>query len=199
MQCTSELCVKSGTGVGVGTDNPTDKLSVAGNVGVSGNLSSTGNISAAGNISVTGNIAAADVCNAAGACLSQMNSFVGAQLLVNGGHTYSDCTVAGGTIVDSDVSLKQCQFNSATCPSGWTQYKNYSKTIPTVCSWAAYFGSWTNTSCNRFGVTSSHDWSNTVREYILCGYAYEPPCYYQVWGSCCGGNEYATITQIGCY
>ena len=47
----------------------------------------------------------------------------GAQPLVNGAHTQQECINAGGEVVDSDVTFKQCRFNASACPSGWTQYK----------------------------------------------------------------------------
>ncbi|MDD4661741.1 MAG: hypothetical protein PHG24_00460 [Candidatus Pacebacteria bacterium] len=62
----------------------------------------------------------------------------GAQPLVNGAHSQIECTTAGGELVDSDVSYKMCRFNTSSCPSGWTQYKNYSTSIATTFSCEPY-------------------------------------------------------------
>jgi len=54
--------------------------------------------------------------------------------LVNSAHSQSDCTNAGGNVTDTDVGLKQCQFNAAVCPSGWTRYKAYSTLGSATCT-----------------------------------------------------------------
>ena len=89
MQCTNGFCVTTDNKVGIGTDMPSDKLNVVGNVGVTGTITAT-----------------ADVCNGAGACLSQISSYIGSTALVNNQHNYAACTAEGGTVVDSDVSFK---------------------------------------------------------------------------------------------
>ena len=58
--------------------------------------------------------------------ISRVEAIVtGAQPLVNGAHSQDECTAARGEVVASDVSFNQCRFNSKTCPSGWTAYKNF--------------------------------------------------------------------------
>jgi len=168
MQCTSDLCVTDGK-VGIGTDAPSQKLEVNGNISSSGTITAT-----------------TDVCNGAGACLSDINEFVQNQPLVNNVHTYAACTAAGGEIVPSDVSYPMCRFNAASCPSGWTQYKNYSTNVANTCP---------NGSCG--GCTApAHSWSNTATG----------SCVYSNWQvgsvggcSCCATTCQSTLTQIGCY
>jgi len=54
--------------------------------------------------------------------------------LVNSAHSQLDCTNAGGNVTDTDVGLKQCQFNAAVCPSGWARYKAYSTLGSATCN-----------------------------------------------------------------
>jgi len=67
--------------------------------------------------------------------ISRVESIVtGAQPLVNGAHVQSECVSIGGTVTASDVALSLCKIIASTCPSGWTQYKNYSATTSNSCS-----------------------------------------------------------------
>ena len=132
----------------------------------------------------------------------------GAQPLVNGAHSQSDCTNAEGEVVDSDVSYKICRFDASTCPDGWNKYKNYNTAIATTYSCARYevissVGEW-STSC----VTSTKSWSN---ETYSCVSGYRgidtntfgtTCCSCAVGCSTCVTTYYAypsSITQIGCY
>ena len=170
MECTEGLCVTASNRVGIGTDNPDKKLSVIGDINASG-----------------------DICNGAGACLSDLNDFVGSQMLVNGAHTYSDCTTAGGTVFDSDVSLKQCKFNAASCPSGWTQYKSYASLGGNTCCGEGCCGH--NTCCT----TPITTFSNPPGTSSSCTYAYSS-C---PWGGgdCIYGSGTCSpiVNSIGCY
>jgi len=185
MECDgSGLCI-NGTNVGIGTATPAKKLEVAGSILASG----------------TGS----DICNAAGACLSQINNFIGSQALVNNVHNYAACTEAGGTIIDSDVSFKQCRFNTSSCPSGWTQYKNFSTTAAThygitICVDGNLGTCLTYQDCEPHCTTGSHAWSNTIPE--TCTYGGTESWNGNTW---CRNETYfnhigsAGITQIGCY
>lgn len=104
MQCTSDLCINGGK-VGMGTDNPQNKLEV------------TGNIKANGNIYFTGSI-----CDGSGKCLSSFPD----ETLVEGVHTEEDCVVADGDVVSTDVANNQCRFTGSACPTGWTKYLTWS-------------------------------------------------------------------------
>jgi hypothetical protein len=199
MECTSGLCVTSDNKVGIGTDSPSQKLEVNGTI-----LGDT------------------DVCNGSGACLSQITAFIGSQALVNNIHNYAACTAAGGTIVDTDASYKQCRFNAASCPTGWTQFQNWSTTTSTTSPPVSSTCPGTTCACPAGLATSgSHAWSNTIRE---IGYAtamlgqsdpgscacvpslanwYNTGCIWQSDNAEWGYNNYVSfnsiITQIGCY
>lgn len=195
MECTSDFCIKSG-GVGIGAEgSSSNKLNVVGNSNFTGNISASGTVTS-GAISATGNVTASgDVCNGSGACLSQIASFVGSQLLVNGAHTYADCTSAGGAVVNSDVSLKQCQFTNnagATCPSGWTQYKSYCKQAAVYCAGVGGDnGGCDGTSCSLPAGTWGNAYSSC--QYTTGGHMAGGVCG-MTWGACAG-----TRIQIGCY
>jgi hypothetical protein len=205
MECDSSgLCVDSTNGrVGIGTASPSKKLEVNGDILVSGSY---------------------DVCNGAGACLSQINSFIGSQPIAGGtNHSRSMCTAAGGTLV-SETTLANpiCRFNAATCPSGWTKYGDWSTTtavlLPSIASFTC--NGTTCPACTTPIYTGSHSWANTGQEYLyrLSEYLSNPLCECRAdtsgtWspGACHGPYGQwayvaayytrgdATITQIGCY
>ena len=119
----------------------------------------------------------------------------GVQPLVNGAHTWDECTALNGTIVDTDVSLKQCRFESSSCPSGWNQYKNFSAADAKYCS----------TEKNYICTTASKNWSNQEC-YCIFGSGSTPTTYSDI--PCCYPSRngqgssaicYATRTAIGCY
>jgi len=180
--------------VGIGMSNPSNRLEVSGKIYSSDDILSAGNINAAG-----------DVCNGAGACLSKLNDFIGSTALVNNQHTYKACTDAGGQVVDSDVSFKQCRFGTPQCPTSgnWTQYKLYSKTVSVqscggsgYCSHRGYCICASPVPCCD---TGGHSFSNVSVESCCaqCGWI---NCY-----AGCGGRDcpaltvYAQVEQIGCY
>jgi hypothetical protein len=126
--------------------------------------------------------------------------------LVNGStHSPSDCTSANGILVATDVAGLQCQFPVATCPSGWTQYKNYSTT--TRC-----------TAPSSGCLSGEHTFSNTLTEQSYsCLYETGAGCASGVFtGECSGASPCpptrvpsgtlcqqqscsAKVTQVGCY
>lgn len=212
MQCTEGLCVTAGNKVGIGTDNPADKLSVAGSFGVNGNISTSGTITATG-----------DVCGA-GACLSSIASFVSAQPLMGGNHNQGACTAAGGTIVNIGTSYPICRFGSVAAPvsscasitgggGAWTQYLNWSTTIqgsPMVCATRQY-SYYNGYNCGSSGVTTgsypiypgTHSWSNTALE-SLSGSSLSIPyaegvCNSYGYTGCSPTLVYSAMVQIGCY
>jgi len=50
--------------------------------------------------------------------------------LVNSVHTNVNCAAVGGTVVGSGQSGDQCRFNATVCPSGWTQFREWSTLAP---------------------------------------------------------------------
>ncbi|MDD4358767.1 MAG: hypothetical protein PHY30_03050 [Candidatus Pacebacteria bacterium] len=136
----------------------------------------------------------------------------GAQTLVNGAHTWSECEAAGGTVEDSDVELKLCRFEAATCPSegGWNQYKNFSRA--TECQ--------VTCSCNDACIASTapgHEWGNQAPAVTGCNVncTYNKRKKEYVCGPTCTGydcdihgccyivtnrhNCSANIVEIGCF
>jgi len=193
MECSSDLCVNNGK-IGMGTESPSKKLEVNGDILASG----------------TG-----DVCNGSGKCLSSVfqtnviagtnptcptgqtmimkayngswytadNASItswnkvtcgvvltsdGTSLLVNGNHTRKNCTDNSGTVA-SDGTYDMCRFNLASCPSGWTQYGNWSTTIAGIGTSPSFncsdSGDHPAVSPSYSGVaTGYHSWSNTAIE-----------------------------------
>lgn len=206
MECTSDLCVVPGTGIGLGTDSPTLKLSVVGSVGATGSISSGGNISASGSLSSTGNIstygsitATGDVCGG-GACLSQIASYVGSQPLVMNVHNQAACTTAGGTVTPSDVSFPMCKFSASSCPSGWTHYKSYQNYGPTTCYVPAPTSGCYGASGAYPCTTASSGFMNgpTASTCQYCAGS-SVPCGDYGCCTCYVTTCTAAITEIGCY
>lgn len=197
MECTAGLCVTTDNKVGIGTDDPKEKLEITGNIKNTGSVVTTGNIDAVGDITAGG-----DIC-AAGACLSQMASFVANQPLINNVHNQGACTAAGGEIIPSEASYPQCRFSAATCPSGWTWYKGYSKTVSNSCGSIWFGGPGVGYSCGQTCTSSSHNWSdNSAQESCTGLWGWGDT---STWGACCrnpdscGCTAVSTRTQIGCY
>lgn len=170
----------NGTNVGIGTSSPSQKLEVNGR-----------------------GLFTQDVCNGAGACLSQINDFIGSQALVNNVHNYAACTSAGGTIVDTDVSFKQCRFNAASCPSGWTQYKSYSTTTNSCQDFGTACYNHKYPCYNRCssGVVCSgyHNWGNAGIESTSGCFSNGQWCGQSTCMCCNPSSLTATRVQIGCY
>ncbi len=129
----------------------------------------------------------------------------GAQPLVNGVHTWNECESAGGTVVDSDVELKQCRFNTSSCPSGWNQYKNFSTTLQqTFTRYESYH------QCTASCAVSGHAWGNVARECCslrtcwtgssgCSGCSHCGSCWNGYDSACDYSQHLAQISQIGCY
>jgi len=172
MQCTSDLCITNNK-VGVGTDSPSQKLEVNGSI-----------------------LATTDICNGSGACLSQIEDFIGAQPTAGGtDHTREMCTSAGGTLVDIGLANPLCRFDLSACPSEWHQYFNWG-TQPVVTCTHAFNCSWCADSSCTIG---PYPWGNNA--IATC-------TYYTFLGACnsqsnCTLQNPATCTsyytQVGCY
>jgi hypothetical protein len=180
------LCITVDGKVGIGTENPSQKLEVKGSILVSG----------------TG-----DVCNGSGKCLNsiyQTNVMVGndptcpsgqtiiakmngttwydaaysgsyakvicgkaltsdgGTLLVNESHTSVQCVAAGGTTVDDGLGNSFCKMTpiNNSCPSEWRPYLLWSTTVQSVAG-RVWDGQWW-CYCSPDG---AHTWSNHGREY----------------------------------
>jgi len=120
--------------------------------------------------------------------------------LFNSHHTEEQCRIWGGETVIVEEDVKICKMNSASCPGGWTQYKNWSTTVPSPSAFP-------DDPINQtYYYTGSHTWSNTGVEYLMCkkcpGLSSLKGYYFCGLSDNCGGSwyySYATITQIGCY
>jgi hypothetical protein len=95
--------------------------------------------------------------------------------IVGSTKTCDQCTAAGGTLVDI-TGGKTCRFNAASCPAGWSQYLNWSTTIPKSypCNSPAVSHSFTckgvtesvNIPAISTSITSaSHAWGNIAKEH----------------------------------
>ena len=189
MQCTSDMCMAGGN-VGIGTDSPAKKLEVNGDILASG----------------TGH----DVCNAAGACLSQLNNFIGAQPIAGGNnHDRAMCTSAGGTLIDIGLANPVCRFGSSaspvsTCPTGWYQYEQWSTYQNKSCTYGSCASLGSCGGCGQL----QYEWGcTTTGGSWASGTA--PTCSYGCGCNLCDGTGRqgfspkatctADRTQIGCW
>ncbi len=119
-------------------------------------------------------------------------------ILANNQHSANDCISAGGVIVQSD-GVYFCKFSSSSCPSGWTQYQNWSTTTSARGCGGGDEGCGTNCVCGYSCCdTGEHPWSNVATE--SC---WHPGHRFYGWRSggwrCPGGTTYAIVNAIGCY
>jgi len=120
--------------------------------------------------------------------------------LFNSHHTEEQCRIWGGETVIVEEDVKICKMNSASCPGGWTQYKNWSTTVPGQSP----FPISASEPSGPYYYTGSHAWSNTGIESSYCNRCIGMTSNNEF----CGTNNYcsniryyyyATITEIGCY
>lgn len=117
--------------------------------------------------------------------------------LVSGSKTGADCTLAGGTPYDIGSGNYVCYFpqnmlkaeiiffiptGNYSCPDGWSQYQNWSKTGAKNC----------NAGCSPQCTTGSHDFANTARE--TCSYRPKNEDGHCTGTSTCRANQLA----LGC-
>ncbi|MDB2426218.1 hypothetical protein N9W41_01600, partial [bacterium] len=93
------------------------------------------------------------------------------ETLANNQHDEVQCTSIGGTVVGTSPN-KFCKFSRSTCPSGWTQYQNWSKTSAYSQTYANFITHYRGTCKAPTGSvtcsTGSHGWSNTAQESKSC-------------------------------
>jgi hypothetical protein len=134
--------------------------------------------------------------------------------LVNGQHTYDQCSAAGGLVVGDGSGNYMCKFSASSCPaaSAWVQYEGWSAAnevskdyVHEGCTNAG--GCSTNTQqCTAPGYL----WNNKVSMVYICSGMQET--YSSWWGSgvncggtsnACSGATSATVSadlyEIGCY
>lgn len=114
-------------------------------------------------------------------------------------HTEEQCNIWGQpVIVEKDVKI--CKINSASCPGGWTQYKNWSTTVPGQSP----FPISASAPSGPYYYTGSHAWSNTGIESLYCNRCIGTTSNNEF----CGTNDYcsnyryyyyASVTEIGCH
>lgn len=99
MECTSGLCVTSDNKVGVGLDNPTEKLQVVGNIKASG-----------------------DICNSAGNCLSALASITNACGTAAKTYVYAATAFSGTycSIGSPTPAIASLSFPAAGSTTTWT-------------------------------------------------------------------------------
>ncbi len=107
-------------------------------------------------------------------------------------HVDADCTINGGVLVNSGGN-KFCKFSSNSCPSGWSQYNNWSTTKATRCAPGGYTCGWGECT------TGYHSWSDAARE--TCVYSWRESVVWRGGGSCDSRTSTCTAeaTEIGCY
>ncbi|MBT4761900.1 MAG: prepilin-type N-terminal cleavage/methylation domain-containing protein [Bdellovibrionaceae bacterium] len=124
--------------------------------------------------------------------------------LVNSVHSDVDCSDMGGVATDIGNGSLICKFTNnntcqvggtfaspahspcGKCPSGWTQYGNWSQSTATTCN--------ANPTCGTTCTTGSHSWSEAVQE--TCSYTNR-----FAYSGCTPVNItcLAATTSIGCY
>jgi hypothetical protein len=220
MECTAGLCVTTDNKVGVGTDSPSKKLEVNGDILASGTgdvcngtgkcLSSvfqTNVIAGTNPTCPSGQIAIMKASGGTWYTASQVGSWTqvacgqllssdGTPLLVNSQHTTGNCASSGGTVIGDGSGNNMCRFNSSSCPGGWTRYGGWSTTnANTVNSPAGGCSGWFSCGSCSFS-TGGHGWSNngTVESATSCMVAWhDATCE----GGCNASNQHCACYNYG--
>jgi hypothetical protein len=97
MECSQGLCITSGNNVGIGTDNPTEKLQVSGNIKASG-----------------------DVCNGTGNCLSALATLTNSCGTASKDYAYEATSYSGTFCTLGSPTPSSPLFPSAGLSTNWT-------------------------------------------------------------------------------
>ena len=186
--------------VGIGTNNPTKKLEVNGDI-----------------------LATGDVCTAEGICLSSLrylkNLTAGGLTTGGGAHTGIDCFNDGGVVLNVGNSTTLCKFQvvpfkeypggtteghtngpgyDAICPTGWRLYQNWTTTASN--SWEV---------CDQYYCKTGHghSWSNSPRRIGNDTDDFFISQTEHCWNMCCSGagcqsyrnDAYSAVKEAGCY
>lgn len=118
--------------------------------------------------------------------------------LYGGVHSPNDCQLAFG-VVDTTTGVSACRFNRAgagtACPTGWTQYQNWSETANVnsggaICGVSNVGRPENAPTCN----TGSHAWGNIPRETCVFEYCTCHGC-----GCCNNRTAGANFMYTLCY
>lgn len=141
--------IKGGGNVGIGINNPSERLEVSGNGKFSGSLAAGSSISASGNLSITGSSTLTGALSVVGNA-----TFTGAVNTFNsGGNAFSMPTTRGGagTVLGSDGSSGLVWITPYTLPGGAAGGVAYYDATGTNLQNNASFFKWDNTN-KRLGV-----------------------------------------------
>tara|TARA_B100000745_G_C20078269_1_gene368304 strand:+ start:221 stop:889 length:669 start_codon:yes stop_codon:yes gene_type:complete len=157
-----------------------------------------------GDVAITsgGTLIVSNICNADQSTCGTVEEFLATSTSGGGStpgnlfanqHTETQCTSLGGEVVAVGGETI-CRFPQNSCPSGWTNFSDWSTTENRSCTGTGYWG------CSVGTVnTGSHPWSNIAPEsvtYRTNGIKVdgENQCQSYTTLTCS-----ATVTQIGCY
>ena len=118
-------------------------------------------------------------------------------------HDTRDCTdKIGGVVVSLSRGVYVCEVAGSSCPSGWTQYENYTKTKKQSC-WIQHSKTWCGGIEGKGDgcTTGEHNWlSNKSLE--TCTYTKSQSYSTGGWNRDCRDVDYtctAKVTAVGCY
>lgn len=127
----------------------------------------------------------------------------GSYSIVNGAHTATDCTNAGGAITPYS-GIFFCSFASTSCPGGWTAYGGLTLTRKNMCS-VDVPNDWTPVNYSTTpGATTQLRCGCVTGQHLYAWAAGQEACNWQTLGrSGCsgsyGGSCNAITLQVACY
>jgi hypothetical protein len=150
-----------------------------------------------GSIILRSGAASCGTCNNGLTCGAVQPGVCGSPALYAGTHSVADCVNGAGIqrgvgANDAGIAEGVCEFNVATCPTGWTRLADWGSTQP--ASGACMFSCRTPSSCT----TGSHLFANKKDEQCSVD------CYQTTTrGDCSNSNGSASATakrvSVGCY
>ena len=170
--------------VGIGVNNPQAKLHINGNFRIDVAPFSSSAVATSNYIPI----------NIQGTVYYlQLYKDAGNVMLASSSHSVSDCLNASGMLYEVGLNQYACKFSPASsCPSGWSQYLNWSSTILKYC-----YSPDPCTAIEPGCTTGMHGWGNISQE--SCGYRY---WHYVTGAGCTATNALSTcgstIQEIGC-
>lgn len=184
--------------VGIGTISPTAKLDVRGPILASDTSTACGS-TIKGAIRYNSTSGGLEWCD--GSTWSPISTGGSASVhIVNGVHTSSQCTNAGGNPYSIGGGDYVCEFSGSSCPSGspaWNKYLNWTQTAPGSGN-GTYGGPPQCTGFDAGCSTSFHNFANnaTIESCTYSIYDNDPINGCVVASS---GTAYASVVDVGCY